>query len=454
MTKNRRAKQDARRLAEDSGVSYIQALRESRLNAVLHGIPTPLPTLSGYLNGGWQPGQLITVGSKPKVGKSIFAANVVVTAIQASKSVLYFSLEMTRSEVLKRIHPLVEGLSPDSSGALITVEDDYNQSVESIRSRATELAQSEVKPDLILIDNLQLLTPPNGFSSRLEATEEISRHLRTLAQELQIPVILFSQLNRDSGLSLMTLSPHTLALDSDVVIILDREDYRGGALSIMLEKNRNGHAHKTIYGYIDPKTQRIRDLAVERSARTNPILRSWAEDLFSGELTLSLLLGGWTVDGSGATQAQKDEARAEMIAFEERFHEAIYEDGMYFTDEPMLSIFEGWAGRPMDVLEPLPEDKVEDTVVWELGEHGGYWFVEGTTDRTVALHALQLWLIETDPEHANDCREFNLSIRDDWYWEPRGASDGFDGEAELRSAAKHGPSEGKALMRGVFIQDY
>lgn len=90
--------------------------------------------------------------------------------------------------------------------------------------------------------------------------------------------------------------------------------------------------------------------------------------------------------------------------------------------------------------------------VWELGEHGGYWFVEGTTDNTVALHALQNWLIETDPEHANDCREFSFTIQDDWYWEPLFADDP-SGESELRSVEKHGPSNSKPLMRGVLIQD-
>lgn len=352
MTKNRKRKQDARRLAEDSGVSYIQALRESRLNGVLHGIPTPLPTLSGYLNGGWQPGQLITVGARPGVGKTIFVSNAVVTALRAKRSVLYFSLEMARSEVLRRINPLMEELIPASSRALITVEDDYNQTVDSIRSRV-----AEVRPDLVLIDSLQLITPSAGYSSRREATADIPRKLKVLAQELQLPVILFSQLNRDRRVSLMALSPSTLALDSDVVILLDREAYWPGALSIMLEKNRVGESQKTIYGYIDPKSQRIRDLATERPAQTNPILRQWAEDLLSGELTLALLLEGWTVDGPGATKAQKDEARAEMLSFEERFAESILKDGMSIADEPIRSAIEAWAGRAeIDILTALKGD--------------------------------------------------------------------------------------------------
>lgn len=89
--------------------------------------------------------------------------------------------------------------------------------------------------------------------------------------------------------------------------------------------------------------------------------------------------------------------------------------------------------------------------VWELGEHGGYWFVEDTTDRPVALHSLQNWLIEADPEHANGCRELSFTIQDDWYWEPLFAGDPTGG-SELRSVEKHGPSNGKPLMRGVFIQ--
>lgn len=453
MTKNRRRKQDARRLAGDSGMSYIQALREAQLTAALHGIPTPLPTLSGYLNGGWQPGQLITVGARPGVGKSIFAANAAVAAVRAERSVLWFSLEQTRSELSRRLHPLVEGLSPVVSRKVsIAIEDSYNQTVESIRARALEARETEYGLDLMLIDGLQLIAPPSGFNSRSEAISSITLELKRLAQELQIPVILFSQLNRGGGMSLSALGSSAVAQDSDVVILLDRENYQGGALSVRLEKNRSGESHRIIHGYIDPESQKIRDLTVERSARTNPILRQWAEELFSGELTLSLLLAGWTVDGPGATSAQKDEARAEMLAFEARFTELVREDGLSYADEPLRSVFESWAGRPMNVSEPLPGDRVEDTVVWELGEHGGYWFVEGTTDRMVALHALQLWLIETDPEHANDCREMDISIRDDWYWEPREGEPDFDGEAELRSVAKHGPSEGKDLMRGVFIQ--
>lgn len=66
--------------------------------------------------------------------------------------------------------------------------------------------------------------------------------------------------------------------------------------------------------------------------------------------------------------------------------------------------------------------ELSQTIVWELGEHGGSWFIEGTADNEIALEALKLWLLETAPDTLKDYTPFNqrlsLQFREDWYWKP------------------------------------
>ena len=438
MTRNRKRKQDARRHMESTGVCYLQASRELDPSSPITGIPTPLPTLTKY-TGGWAPGQLIVVASRPGEGKTLFATSSVLSALSEEKSVRYFSLEADGSEILERINPGLDGI-PNSTllRSQLTIDSRSPQTMDHIEISSLRALDA----DLVVVDYQQLIELPEG-SSRREGFDEISRRLKKLALDLQVPVMVLAQLNRNADPAISTLhGSSALAMDADILILLEK-DFEVGTVRATLAKNRAGISDRTVEAHMD---QRFRKLVEFKRSKLsdNPILREWAEALFSGELTLSLLLAGWTVDGSGVTDAQREEARTEMLAFEERFQEAIYEDGMYFTDEPMLSVFESWAGRPIDGVAPGAD---EMTTVWELGEGGDSWFVEGARDEDDARRAIELWLKDTDRESTHQVDGFSFSQRNDWYWEPLDPSD-VKGEAVLRMGAA--PGEGS--MAGFLVQ--
>lgn len=242
----------------------------------LQGIPSLLPALNQY-TGGWLPGQMITVGARTGVGKSIFAVNAAVAAAQAGKSVQFFSLEMEASEIQDRIVSSISGiplkhlkngtLSAEEQQRLATVSEEIRTmkieleteprvTVDSIRAKALHQIQSEDGLDFIILDYLQLVTPAGKYSSRQEAVADISRNMKILAKQLQVPVMVLVQVNRESKddenpvpkLSGIRESG-AIAQDSDIVILLHRDESLDDTIAhtlVLLEKNRNGEANKTI----------------------------------------------------------------------------------------------------------------------------------------------------------------------------------------------------------------
>ena len=100
------------------------------------------------------------------------------------------------------------------------------------------------------------------------------------------------------------------------------------------------------------------------------------------------------------------------------------------------------------------EEVLPDVVVWELGEHGGYWFVEGTQDTQEATKALEWWLNDTDPEMLQEWPSFldqvNLTVRNNWFWKPLNPQYPND-ESILQNLDKHKDSyENQPLMEGIF----
>jgi replicative DNA helicase len=263
---------------------YFKLLEERRLIAAsnageaagLQGIPSLIPSLNQYTTG-WLPGQLITVGARTGVGKSIFAVNCAMAAAKAGKSVLFFSLEMGEAEIKDRMIASTTGITLNAlkQGALTEEEtrllqeakDDLNSmkiqldidpkvTVDAIRARALRKAQSAEGLDFIIVDYLQLITPSGKHSSRQEAVADISRNMKLLAKQLQMPIMVLVQVNRadkedENGLPRMDRIRESgaIAQDSDIVILLHREESMDDTIPhtlILLEKNRNGEASKTI----------------------------------------------------------------------------------------------------------------------------------------------------------------------------------------------------------------
>lgn len=260
----------------------------------LQGIPTSLPSLNRYTTG-WKPSQMITVAAETGVGKSVFAINSAVAAMQAKKSVLFFSLEMSVEEINDRIvssissipmNDLKQGLLEEShkkiledsiadlANAKLTVDADAKQTIDGIRAKALKKAQSPEGLDFIVIDYLQLITPTGRFSSRQEAVADISRNMKLLAKQLEVPVMVLAQMNRsaeDSEDGLPKLSgireSGAIAQDSDVVILLHRKKSSDEDIPptyVILAKQRNGEADKNIKCHSHLECSMFQEVIVKR----------------------------------------------------------------------------------------------------------------------------------------------------------------------------------------------
>ena len=218
------------------------------------------PLLSGYseldsLLGGWQRSDLLIVGARPSLGKSSLALNTCVNAAKNGAVCGIFSLEMSREQVAMRIlsaesgvdsHRLRLGLYTQMeedaivdaigvlSGLPIYVDDTPFQSVIEMRSKAQRL-KLEHGLDFLVVDYLQLIEGSNrrrgGGENRVQEISEISRSLKGMARDLNVPVFTCSQLSRvvenrpghrpqlsdlrDSG---------SIEQDADVVMFIYRED--------------------------------------------------------------------------------------------------------------------------------------------------------------------------------------------------------------------------------------
>ncbi len=179
---------------------------------IITGI-TPLDKMTGGLYGS----KLIVIGARPSVGKSVFALAICMKAAAQGKKVLYISLEMGEDEVVERefaadsLVPLAEitsdNISEDSwkklaeSFAYLSTMPVYYctdiRFVEEVRKAAFTMYENG-GIDLICVDYIQLLKAQQKRYSRQEEVADISRSLKALAQELNVPVIALSQLNRDS----------------------------------------------------------------------------------------------------------------------------------------------------------------------------------------------------------------------------------------------------------------
>lgn len=242
-------------------------------------INSAYPTIDYYTQG-WGCTHMITIGARTGVGKSVFAINNAVAAMAQEKSVLFFSLEMTEREVISRMVASIAmipiqkiekalPLTPDEiqrqSEALEFIADskleiDTNPlvTIEHIKRTAIKQSQSEKGLDFIIIDYLQLIANA-GKSSRQEAVADVSRNIKILAKELNVPIMVLVQLNREKRGDEEDQSPKiydiresgAIAQDSNVVILIDRdtsedEEVIDPKAVFIIAKNRQGEANKYI----------------------------------------------------------------------------------------------------------------------------------------------------------------------------------------------------------------
>lgn len=245
-------------------------------------IPLFNNSMSEVLNNGWRPEQMIVVGARTGVGKSVFAVDSTVAACNSNRSVLFFSLEMSEREVATRLlsvqsDVILNKLKPgrerskeeekriiEASNQIkdwkLEINDTPGQTIESIKAISKLKAMSPEGLDMIIIDYLQLITPSNTYGkSRQDQVAEISREIKLLAKTLKVPVMVLVQLKRATKTSdgsedeLPTKDEiresGAIAQDADVVLLIhrrknDKQDEVDPKALFIVDKNRGGQAPK------------------------------------------------------------------------------------------------------------------------------------------------------------------------------------------------------------------
>lgn len=262
-----------------------------RHEGTMRGVPSGFPALDSMLSG-FQKSDLVILAARPSMGKTALALDIArQTATMHKTSVGIFSLEMSSQQLVDRMLAAQAGVNSwrlrtgkiskddeyerlqagiaELSEAPIYIDDKAGNTVLSIRSVARRM-KMEKGLGLVIIDYLQLITPSTQGSnvSVVQQVTEISRALKGMARELDVPVIALSQLSRaieqrrgrprlsdlrDSG---------SIEQDADVVMFIHREDMMGSrgtdeknnVAEILIEKHRNGPVGKVDLLFDDEKT--------------------------------------------------------------------------------------------------------------------------------------------------------------------------------------------------------
>lgn len=261
----------------------------------IRGIPSGYRDLDQIL-AGFQRSDLIILAARPSMGKTALALNIAHNvAVNSKEPVLIFSLEMSKEQLVDRMLAMESGVDAwalrtgtltDSDfekigramGALseapIFIDDTPGITVSDLRTKARREAHQK-QLGLIIVDYLQLMSGGNRFSgdgNRVQEISEISRGLKGVARELNVPVIALSQLSR----SVESRSPQipqlqdlresgSIEQDADVVAFIYREDYynpeteRKKITDVFVKKHRNGPTDN-LELYFDRDKQRFRSV--------------------------------------------------------------------------------------------------------------------------------------------------------------------------------------------------
>lgn len=228
---------------------------EERTSKYCIGIPTGYESLDRYTQG-WQKGNFIILAARPSVGKTALSLNLIYNAAKlTNKPIAFFSLEMDAESICRRLISSVAGinstylgtgnLSNDDWIALdvassqlkktqIFIDDTSAQKLNDIRTKSKKLKASHPDLGAIFIDYLGLITTNAKLGEVSKANEvgEISRSLKALARELEVPIICLSQLSRanEKGNRQPILSDlrdsGNIEQDADQVLFIYREDYQ------------------------------------------------------------------------------------------------------------------------------------------------------------------------------------------------------------------------------------
>lgn len=237
------------------------------------GVPTGFVDLD-YRTAGMQPSDLILIAARPSMGKTALALNIAqYVAFKKNMSIAIFSLEMSKEQLVNRMFSLESNVDAqklrtgqlndqdwerliESAGIIgksnLIIDDTPGISVAELRSKCRKY-KLEQNLSMIIIDYLQLMTGSGRTDSRQQEISDISRSLKSIARELNVPVIALSQLSRaveqrpDHRPMLSDLRESgAIEQDADVVMFIYRDDYynhdtdKKGISEIIIAKQRNG----------------------------------------------------------------------------------------------------------------------------------------------------------------------------------------------------------------------
>ncbi len=240
------------------------------------GIPTGFSYLDKILGGGFHRSDFIVIGARPAMGKTSFALNVARNIAIKGRKVLFFSLEMSKEQLAQRIvsteariisNKLRTGDVNEADWEKLGLalenlihcelyfDDQANINVNEMKARA--LRMKDV--DCIVIDYLQLMSGTKRSENRVNEVSEITRGLKMMAKDLNIPVVTCSQLSRGVAKNSNDHRPQmtdlresgTIEQDADIVLMLHREDYyknneedsdteSANIAEVIVGKNRHG----------------------------------------------------------------------------------------------------------------------------------------------------------------------------------------------------------------------
>lgn len=251
-------------------------------------IQTPIPYLNSLLDGGFRPGQMVVIAARPSVGKTTLGMNIMHHAGSKGKKILFFSLEMSNSQLGKKWAAIDQGVDlskfadkrdNDEDRKLLNkgldnlakldncwMDDASGQTMSQIRSKA-KLMDRRYNLDAIFIDYLGLIDAEDKRDIREQQVAQISKMAKRLSKELGIVVFLVCQLNRDSAKTGSPPALHNLResgqieQDADIVVMIHRSmtaDTDTKTADIMVCKNRFGPiGHTNDRVEFDRKTQRF-----------------------------------------------------------------------------------------------------------------------------------------------------------------------------------------------------
>lgn len=245
----------------------------SRNKGAVTGIPTGFVDLD-YRTAGMQPSDLVLIAARPSMGKTAFALNIAQhVAFKQNKAVAIFSLEMSKEQLVNRLFSLESKVDAqhlrtgqlndqewekliESAGIIgrsnLIIDDTPGINIAELRSKCRKF-KLEHDLSMIIIDYLQLMTGSGRVDSRQQEISDISRSLKALAREMNVPVLALSQLSRaveqrpDHRPMLSDLRESgAIEQDADVVMFIYRDDYynhdteKKDVAEIIIAKQRNG----------------------------------------------------------------------------------------------------------------------------------------------------------------------------------------------------------------------